>query len=103
MFAICFISVTAGILLLIARSKNFSAFFVQLLGIQLCLSVFSDLDYMFSEGAVVNGQRQFSDVAQIEQALWLPYWIWGGLVALISFTVLALGFRQALKPTKTSK
>ena len=73
------------------------AFLVHLVAVQLCLSVFSDLDYMFSDGAVVDGKVSLSDVSQIEQALFLPYWIWGGLVAMVSFAVLGFGLWQSLK------
>ena len=102
-FAIFFILLVACSFLFLARFEKPAAFFVQLLGVQLCLAVFSDLNYMFSEGGMVDGQQRSSDVAHIEQALWLPYWIWGGLVALTSFTVLGLGLRQALKPSSDSK
>ena len=103
-FSVLFILTVAAVFWFFSRgSGKGQVFVVQFVAVQLCLAVFSDLDYMFSEGAVVDGRRQLSDVAHIEQALFLPYWVWGGLVALISFLVLGLGLRQALKsgpPTK---
>ncbi len=38
-----------------------------------------------------------SDVARIAEALWLPYWIWGGLCAVFSALVLVLGLRAYLR------
>lgn len=98
LFALVFIFAVAGFFVLLARyAAALAPFAVQLVGVQLCLAVFNDLDYMFSEGAVVDGVRQLSDSAAIADALLLPYWFWGGLVALISFGVLALGLWVALR------
>ena len=81
-----------------SRAKgSVPAFVIHLVAVQLCLSVFSDLDYMFSDAAVVDGKVSLSDVSQIEQALFLPYWIWGGLVAILSFAVLGFGLWQSLR------
>ena len=73
-----------------------AAFVVQFLGVTLCLSVFQDLGYMFSPGAVVEGVSHPSDSSQMAEALLLPYWFWGGVVAAFSFLVLAAGLRTAL-------
>ena len=65
---------------------------VALLATQLALSVFSRADYLFTEVAVVGGgAARPSDVGQIAAALLLPYWLWGGLIALFSGAVLAAG------------
>jgi hypothetical protein len=45
---------------------------------------------MFSAQAIVNGVAMPSDSAVIAQALWLPYWFWGGVVAVFSLAVTAL-------------
>lgn len=96
-FGVGFILATAVLFFGVSKFEALSAFFVQLVGVQLCLAVFSDLDYMFSESAGCQGP---SDVAHIEEALFLPYWIWGGLVALLSFTILGFGLWQVLKSPK---
>jgi hypothetical protein len=57
----------------------------------LCLSWFRDLDYMFSGTAVVAGVSRPSDSAVIAQALWLPFWFWGALVAALSLALLLAG------------
>jgi hypothetical protein len=71
-------------------------FLAQLLGVVLALSWFRDLSYMFSPGAVVDGVAHASDSAQIADALLLPYWIWGALVAATSGVLLASALRFAL-------
>jgi hypothetical protein len=53
-------------------------------GAVLCLSWLQDLDYLFSARATVGGVQHASDTAMIAQALWLPYWFWGALIAVIS-------------------
>lgn len=68
-----------------------AAFLLHLIALTLCLSWFTDLDYMFSAQAIVNGVALPSDSAVIAQALWLPYWFWGGVVALFSLAVALLG------------
>lgn len=69
----------------------------QLVGVQLCLAVFRDVSYMFTEGGMVGGTLQRSDSAAIADALFLPYWFWGALTAVFSFAVLALGLWVALR------
>lgn len=65
--------------------------------LQLSLSVFSRADYLFTPTAQTSQGLMPSDVAQIANALWLPYWFWGGICALFSGLVLLLGLRIALK------
>jgi Peptidase M50B-like len=92
-FAVVFLLLLAGFLGLAARMlpDYAAAFLVSFMAVTLCLSWFADLDYMFSAYAEVDGGRHPSDSAIIAQALWLPYWFWGGIVALFSFAVLSLG------------
>ena len=68
-----------------------AAFLLHLIALTLCLSWLTDLNYMFSDQAVVNGVAHPSDSAMIAQALWLPYWFWGALVAFVSLTLALLG------------
>ncbi len=92
-FGIVFLLVLAGSLGLAARilPDQGAAFLVLTIAVTLCLSWFTDLGYMFSAYAEVNGVRHPSDSAIIAQALWLPYWFWGGVVALFSLVVAILG------------
>lgn len=61
------------------------------LAVQLALSVFSRSDYLFTRVATTGMGPMPSDVAQMAEALWLPYWFWGGLCGLVSLAVVAGG------------
>jgi hypothetical protein len=63
------------------------------LAIQLCLASFARADYLFSAVARTGAGELPSDTAQIAQALFPPYWLWGGLIALASLAILGLGLR----------
>jgi hypothetical protein len=99
-FAPIFLAVMGIGLMFVARffPERGAPFMLQLLGVQLCLALFRDVGYMFSEGGVIDGVAQRSDSAAIADALFLPYWFWGGLTALTSFTLLAAGLYLALRP-----
>ncbi len=71
-----------------------AAFVLHLIAAMLCLSWFNNLGYLFSAQAIVNGVALPSDSAVIAQALWLPYWFWGGVVAVFSFAVVAFGISR---------
>jgi hypothetical protein len=98
-FAVAFILGCVVLFVLFAQrfAGPFQAFFVQLIGVQLCLSVFRDVSYMFSEGGLVDGVYHLSDSAQIAEALLLPYWVWGAMTAGFSFAVLTAGLYLALR------
>ena len=93
LFGIAFLLALAGSLGLAARMlpDYGAALLVPTIALTLCLSWFTDLGYMFSAYAEVDGVRHPSDSAIIAQALWLPYWFWGGVVALFSLAVAILG------------
>ncbi|MCP4502904.1 MAG: M50 family metallopeptidase [Deltaproteobacteria bacterium] len=74
---------------------------VVFLGVQLGLTVFSRGDYLFTEYAVVNGNKMPSDVANIASNLFLPYWIWGAFIALFSVAVLGFGIFAFFKRQRT--
>lgn len=59
--------------------------------VQLSLSVFSRSDYLFTAVANTQNGPMPSDVAQIANALFPPYWFWGLLCGLFSLGVLAVG------------
>lgn len=64
----------------------------QFTGIQLCLGSLSSFDYMFTRDFVRGGAVQISDTQAIAERLLLPYWFWGGLIALTSLLILASAF-----------
>jgi hypothetical protein len=90
------VAALAGVAKLAPRA---APFLVQLIGVQLAISVFRDVHYMFSEGALVDGVLRKSDSAAIADALLLPYWFWGALTAAFAFAVLGVGLYIALRPT----
>lgn len=63
------------------------------LAVQLALSVFSRGDYLFTPVAETSAGAMPSDVGQIAQALWLPFWFWGAACGLASIAVLLYGLR----------
>lgn len=55
---------------------------VEFLGVQGAVSVYQDLGYLFSPGGGVGGQFVLSDTGRIADALFLPYWFWGGAITV---------------------
>lgn len=64
---------------------------------QLALSVFSQSSYLFTDVAITRDGVMPSDVAQIADALFFPYWFWGALCGLISLLILAFGFKRIFR------
>ena len=61
-------------------------FFVQFIGLQFCVNNFKDFDYMFIESFKRPDEHgdikvMLSDTGAMAQNLYLPYWVWGSLVA----------------------
>lgn len=74
----------------------------QFTGIQFCLGSLASLDYMFTSQFSRDGVLINSDTQNIAEHLMLPYWFWGGIIALISFLILAAAFYIAwIKPIRT--
>ncbi len=71
----------------------FQGFAIQFLGVQACVSSFHQLDYLFTRDAIIGGRLMLSDSAQIAQQLLLPYWVWGGLMAIASLVLLVQSLR----------
>lgn len=70
-------------------------FVAQLIGIQFCLASWGTLDYMFTRSFRRDGRVIDSDTQEIADVLLLPYWFWGGLIALASFAIMASSFYVA--------
>lgn len=100
-FGVVFLLSAAAVLALAAKvlPATMARFVLHLMAATLCLSWFTDLNYMFSAQATVNGMVRPSDSAVIAQALWLPYWFWGGVVACFSLVVAALGITFVSRDT----
>ena len=63
------------------------------IAVQLAASVFSRSDYLFTAVANTASGPMPSDVAQMADALLLPYWFWGAVCGAFSLLVLAVGLR----------
>ena len=105
LFGLAFVGLFGALLLIFARVSGgrLAPLVLQLVGVNLCLAIFKDVHYMFSEGGVVDGVKRMSDSAAIADALFLPYWFWGGLTALFSCAVLALGIYLAFRQQPKEK
>ena len=68
---------------------------VEFLGVQGAVSVWQDLGYLFSDGAVVGGHYVPSDTGVIADALLLPHWVWGGLITAAILTMVWSALRYA--------
>lgn len=67
------------------------------LAVQLGLASFSRADYLFTAVAQTDAGPMPSDVAQIQAALWFPYWFWGALLALLTVAMLLLASWRFLR------
>lgn len=67
------------------------------MAVQLSLAVFSRADYLFTESAGSGP----SDVAQMADALFLPYWFWGVVCGGVSVVVLVVGVQSFLKGSRS--
>ncbi|MDJ0732787.1 MAG: M50 family metallopeptidase [Nostocaceae cyanobacterium] len=74
--------------------KWMQEFTIQFLGVQACVSTYHQLNYLFSYSA---GSLGLSDTAQMQKQLFLPYWFWGGLMAIASLVILVQSLRIAYR------
>ncbi|MEA5549553.1 M50 family metallopeptidase [Anabaena cylindrica UHCC 0172] len=69
-------------------------FAIQFLGVQACVSTYHQLNYLFSYTA---GPLGLSDTAQMQRYLLLPYWFWGGFMAVASLVILVRSLQVAYR------
>lgn len=81
----------------LGKGKDFAQSALGFLAMQLSLSVFSRSDYLFTKTAQTSMGSMPSDVEQIAEALFFPYWFWGICLAIISVTVLFYGVKTLIK------
>lgn len=81
-----------------SRREDVRRLAVEFLGVQAAISVWRDLDYLFSPAAAVGGQGGASDTAVIANALLLPYWFWGGAISLAIAAILWKALSIASRP-----
>ena len=84
-------------LLALRGSQFLQGFVIQLLGVQACISVWRQFDYLFSPGGSVGGQLQRSDTGAIADVLLLPYWFWGAAISAAILALLWWSFRLAFR------
>jgi hypothetical protein len=95
LFGVVFVAILALFSFVIGRrtSAEVAQLTLIFLSVQLALAVFSRADYLFTAVAQTANGVMPSDVAQMAQALFLPYWFWGGLCGAFSVLILIFGLR----------
>ncbi|MBU2340783.1 MAG: M50 family metallopeptidase [Alphaproteobacteria bacterium] len=71
-------------------------FSVQFLGVLGALSMLRDWHYLFSYSGMIGGRPMLSDTGALEQALWLPYWLWAIVIIAISAAMVGAALKFAL-------
>ncbi len=91
-----------ALLVVIAWRANdgFARFSLQFLGVLGAMSMLRDFDYLFTEQAVIGGQRILSDTGQIEAALLLPHWVWAAIIILFSGLLTGFSLKYALSENR---
>ena len=84
-------------LLALRGSAPWQGFVIQLIGVQACISVWKQTDYLFSPGGTVGGRLHRSDTGAIADVLLLPYWFWGAAISAAILTLLWWSFRLAFR------
>ena len=84
-------------LLALRGPRPWQGFVIQLIGVQACISVWRQFDYLFSPGGTVGGQLQRSDTGAIADVLFLPYWFWGACISAAILALLWWSFRVAFR------
>jgi hypothetical protein len=87
----------AIVVLALRGSPPWQSFVIQLLGVQACISVWRQFDYLFSPGGNVGGQLQRSGTGAIADVLLLPYWFWGASISAVILALLWGSFRLAFR------
>ncbi|BAY50910.1 hypothetical protein NIES2134_115100 [Thermostichus vulcanus NIES-2134] len=94
LFGIVFMTLVGIATLLVAYRGNrwLKGIAIQFLGVQACISTFQQVDYLFTD-AIPGGQP--SDTGLLQQYLWLPYWLWGAMISVITLWLLLWSLKVA--------
>jgi hypothetical protein len=97
-FGVAAVLLLAAGLLWVARrgAPGLQVWTVQLLGVQACISVFLQVDYLFTRVVVVGGKLALSDTGQMAAALFPPHWFWGALLTALTILLPFLSLRRVL-------
>lgn len=96
LFGIIFVAVcgmAAFGLAKLPKSDRIPQYSMLFLAITLLTAVFSRSDYLFTPTAQTAVGVSPSDVGQIAENLYLPYGVWGALIAILSILTLIIGVR----------
>lgn len=101
-FGLFYVGAVALVLALFAKKAPSGAAQVALVfvAMQLSLSAFSDLDYMFSRVAEMPSGPMPSDTAKMATHLGGFFWVWGGVTAVLSLGTALLGVALFLRATR---
>ncbi len=88
---------TVILLIAVYTARWAQSFAIQFLGVQACVSVYRQLDYLFMHSATIDGALMLSDTGQMAEYLMLPYWFWGAALAVISLLLLIISLRFAYR------
>jgi len=99
MFGLMAVCLSGVIILLITQkaSRGFQGFAIQFLGVQACISVYRQVNYLFIHSVVIGGKPMLSDTGQIAEFLFFPHWLWGIILAGLSFLILLVSLRIAYR------
>ena len=90
--------IAAALAYIALRGKpGVQSFALQFLGVLAALSMFRDLDYLFSYSGSIGGVPMLSDTGAMQEALWLPYWVWAALIVIVSGLMIGASLRHALR------
>lgn len=101
-YGLVYVGVFAAICLALAiwASDDIAQLGLIFLSVQLALSVFSRMDYLFMQYAQTAKGKSASDVQHMSEALFGPYWLWGGVCAAFSIGMLVLGASIFLRSSR---
>lgn len=97
-FGLVLIALMAVLLLaiLINGSSQVRSLTLQFVGVQACISVFSQVGYLFTERVMLPVGPSYSDTGQMAAVLLLPYWFWATLLTGLTLGLPAWSLRRAL-------
>lgn len=95
-FAVLPLAAAALALLAWKAPDGLNRFTLQFLGMLGAFSMVSDFNYLFSEQATIEGQSLPSDTGAIEDALFLPHWVWASLILAVSIAAVFASLKYAL-------
>ena len=81
-------------------SDGIARFTLQFLGVLGAMSMLTDFNYLFTEQVTLGGNQMLSDTGAIEQALFLPHWVWAAAILALSATIIGSSLKYALSDNR---